>query len=245
MTKIVLIEDEPQAQERVLDLLKSISPKLQVIKILDSVTESITYLSDAPHYDLILLDIHLADGKSFEIFNHVTITKPIIFTTAFDQYAMDAFKLYAVDYLLKPIKKDLLDLAIKKYDQLFRPQISDYRLLASESSTDKKWIIKIGTQIRVVDHEEVAYYYTSDKISYLMTMSNKKYTINYSLEQIETMISGKNYFRINRQFIIAQKAILKMFTFTKSRVKIILAPIETEVVVSTERSSAFKKWIAQ
>lgn len=243
MTRVIIIEDEDAASQRLTEMLKSISSEIKVIKVLDSVADSIDYLSGNTNYDLILIDIHLSDGTSFEIFRHVNIQKPVIFTTAYDEYAIKAFKQYAVDYLLKPVKKDLLDLAIKKYERFYRPNLPDYSKLSDKPTQEKKWMIKIGSNIRTINYDEVAYYFTIEKITYLFTFDNKKYPIDVTLEHIETNITNHNYFRINRQYIIHQNAIDKMSTHTKSRVRIILKPTGEEVIVSTERSPQFKKWL--
>jgi DNA-binding LytR/AlgR family response regulator len=243
MIKIVIVEDEAAAVERLSEMLLTIDYEIKIVHILDSVVDSIDYFSQHHDFDLIFMDIHLSDGNSFDIFKHVTISKPIIFTTAYSEYALDAFKQYAVDYLLKPIKKDQLTAAIKKYADIFQPTIPDYTQLIDKTTVEKRWMIKIGQNIRVVDYVDVAYYFTMEKITYLMTFEGKKYPVDLTLEQIETQITDENYFRINRQYIIHQHAIDKMSTHTKSRVRISLKPNEEEVIVSTERSPNFKKWL--
>lgn len=243
MIKIVIVEDEAAAVERLSEMLLTVDYEIKIVHILDSVDDSIDYFSQHHDFDLIFMDIHLSDGNSFDIFKHVTISKPIIFTTAYSEYALDAFKQYAVDYLLKPIKKDQLIAAIKKYADIFQPTIPDYTQLIDKTTIEKRWMIKIGQNIRVVDYVDVAYYFTMEKITYLMTFEGKKYPVDLTLEQIETQITDQNYFRINRQYIIHQHAIDKMSTHTKSRVRISLKPNEEEVIVSTERSPNFKKWL--
>lgn len=243
MTRIVIIEDEDAASDRLEDMLQSLSGDMKVVKKLDSVTDSIEYLSSETNFDLILMDIHLSDGNSFDIFKYVQITKPIIFTTAYDEYAIDAFKQYSVDYLLKPIKKDLLDVALKKYELYYKTPAPDYSQLVSTEANVKRWLIKIGNSIKIISYSDVAYYYTIEKITYLMAFDGKKYPIDYSLEHIETNVIDAKYFRINRQYIIHENAVGKMGTHTKSRVKINLLPTNEEVIVSTERSPQFKKWL--
>ncbi|MBK9733470.1 MAG: response regulator transcription factor [Saprospiraceae bacterium] len=243
MTKVIIIEDEELAVSRLKEMLLSISPNIRIIRQLDSIADSIEFLSSSPSYDLIFMDINLADGNSFDIFRHVTITKPIIFTTAYDEYAIEAFKQFAVDYLLKPIKKDLLGLALQKYEKYFRGGVPDYSLLTDNNINEKKWLIKIGQNIRTISYKDVAYYFTTDKITYLVNFEGKKYPVDHTLEYIETNITDKSYFRINRQYIINHKAVGKMQTHTKSRVKINLLPTNEEVITSTERSPLFKKWL--
>jgi two-component system response regulator LytT len=243
MIRIIIIEDEAAAAERLEKMLMTMPFDIKIIKILDSVSDSVAFLSTEDNFDLLLMDIHLSDGNSFDIFKFLTIRKPIIFTTAYDEYALDAFKLYAVDYLLKPIKKDLLEMSIKKYQQIFNPKLPDYSKLTNATPSQKRWMIKIGHQIRIVDYHDVSYYFTKEKITYLITFEGKKYPLDVPLEQIELHIKDNNYFRINRQYIIHFQSIGHMSTHTKSRVRIMLKPNDEEVVVSTERSPIFKKWL--
>jgi DNA-binding LytR/AlgR family response regulator len=243
MIKIVIVEDELVAVKRLTDMLALISMTFQIVKIIDSVEESISFFSENHDFDIILMDVHLADGNSFDIFKQITIKKPIIFTTAYSEFAIDAFKQYAVDYLLKPIRKEQLELALEKYKNIFRKELPDYTQLTEKPSNDKRWMIKIGQNLRMVDFADVAYYFTKEKISYLMTFEGKKFVLDITLEGIELQISDQNYFRINRQFIIHRNAIDSMSTHTKSRVRIKLKPLGEDVVVSTERSPIFKKWL--
>ncbi len=243
MIKIVIVEDEDAAVERLTEMLSRSSFNIQIIKVLDSVIDSIEYFSESDDYDIILMDIHLSDGNSFDIFHHITIKKPIIFTTAYSEFALDAFKQYAVDYLLKPIKSEQLEMALAKYNQLYLPTLPDYTNLKPEKGIEKRWMIKTGQNIRIIAHADVAFYFTQDKITYLMTFEGKKYAVEMSLEQIERQIIDANYFRLNRQYIINRQAINTMSKHTKSRVRIMLSPTGDEVIVSTERSPQFKIWL--
>lgn len=243
MIRIVIVEDEEAAVERLTEMLAQSTHETQVIQVLDSVTESIHFFSATDAYDLILMDIHLSDGNSFEIFRHIENKKPIIFTTAYSEFALDAFKQYALDYLLKPIKRDQLEIALSKYQQIYQPIVPNYSNLAPEMGSEKSWMIKVGHHIRIVPYADVAYYFTAEKISFLMTLDGKKYPVDLTLEQIETQIKDPNFFRINRQYIIHRRAIQSMSTHTKSRVRILLSPTSEDVTVSTERSPLFKKWL--
>lgn len=243
MIKIVIVEDEDAAVERLTEMLLKSSFEIQIIKVLDSVIDSIEYFSESDDYDIILMDIHLSDGNSFDIFHHITIIKPIIFTTAYSEFALEAFKQYAVDYLLKPIKSEQLEMALTKYSQLYLPTLPDYTNLNPEKGIVKRWVIKNGQNIRVIAHADVAFYFTQEKITYLMTFEGKKYAVEMPLEQIERQIIDTDYFRINRQYIIHRLSINTMSTHTKSRVRIMLRPSVEEVIVSTERSPQFKKWL--
>ena len=245
--KTLIIEDEAAAVRRLSKLLQEINPSIEIVDDLDSIEATLNWLENHPLPDLIFMDIHLADGSSFEIFNHTKIEKPIIFITAYDQYAIQAFKVNAIDYLLKPIKKNELEQALKKYETLQQSWQLDYTKLAKAVQGDdynKRFLIRFGQQIRVVEFREAAYFYTQDKVTFIVTKQGKRYPIDYSLENLEEMADPRNFFRINRQFIINIEAIKEMYAYSKSRVKIDLQPpCEIPTVVSTDRSPVFKKWL--
>ena len=244
--RTIIIEDENAAARRLKKLLEEQEESIEVTKILDSIESSIEYFSSRPNYDFVLMEIHLADGSSFEIFNHVEIQKPIIFVTAYDEYAIQAFRVNAVDYLLKPIKKRDLEAAIlkikKSNDSLFDYDKIAHAVLKDEYN--KRFLIKIGQQMKVVSMNDAAYFYTKDKITFLISKDGKRLPIDFSLDKIEGFANPKIFFRINRQFIISIDAIHEMIAYSKSRVKLSLnPPCDLETVVSTERSPVFKKWL--
>lgn len=245
--KILIIEDEPAAVRRLTKLIHEIDPTYEIVEDLDSIEATLNWVEDNQLPDLFLMDIHLADGSSFEIFNHTKILKPVIFTTAYDQYALDAFKVNAVDYLLKPIKKTELKRALEKYQNLQKSFEFDYRAFAQKANPDqynKRFLIRFGQKIRVIEMRDAAYFYTQNKITFLITKKGKRYPIDYSLEKLEELADPPTFFRINRQFIINIESIETMQSYSKSRVKIDLnPPCELETVVSTERSPVFKKWL--
>ena len=252
--KILIIEDENAAARRLEKLLSEAAPEATVLGRLDSVEAALAWFQENPQPDLILLDIHLADGASFEIFEHVQIKSPVIFTTAYDEYALQAFKVNAVDYLLKPIKINELTKAIDKYKWAFQPPAptADYsallQALRQHEGTPpylRRMLIRFNNSFRLVDMSDVAYFYTKDKICFLISRSTgKRYPVDYPLDKLETMLDPAVFFRINRQFIIQVTAIKEMHTHSKSRVKIDLEPpTDLETVVSTERSAEFKKWL--
>lgn len=245
--KVLIIEDEQMAAERLQDLLTEIDPTIEVVEQLDSIESTVQWLCENPMPDLLFFDIHLADGNSFKIFQHVKITKPVIFITAYDEYAIKAFQVNAIDYLLKPIKKPELQKAIEKYRAWKQPADLDYekiQAIMGEKLPEKRFLIRFGQTIKVVDIQDVAYFYTSDKITFLVTKEGKRYPIDYSLEQLASIADPRNFFRANRQFIVHITAIGEMLSHSKSRVKIVLhPPCEFDVVVSSERSPLFKKWL--
>lgn len=252
--KILLIEDENAALRRLEKLLGEVAPDAVIVGRLDSVEAAITWFQTNPQPDLMLLDIHLADGASFEIFQHVKVQAPVIFTTAYDEYALQAFKVNAVDYLLKPIKVNELTEAIEKYKRIFQQTaaVPDYTQLLQtlrqqegSHSYLRRMLIRFSNSFRLVDMADAAYFYTKDKITFLVTRSaSKRFPVDYPLDKLETLLDPAAFFRINRQFIINVEAIKEMHPYSKSRVKVDLdPPTELETIVSTERSSEFKKWL--
>jgi DNA-binding LytR/AlgR family response regulator len=246
----LIIEDEEPAAARLKKLLKEIDSSIQVLDTIVSIKSAVHWLKENEMPDLILLDIHLADGQSFEIFKQVKITVPVIFITAYDEFAIQAFKVNSVDYLLKPVKKEELQAALKKFHMLYSSkQATDFNKLLEtlkdqKPEYKKRFIIRYGDHIKTVNIEEVAYFFTQEKINFLRTHDNKTYPLDFNLDKLETMLDPLIFFRINRQFIIGIQAIDQMFAFSKSRVKVKLKPpTEEDTIVSTERSSAFKEWL--
>lgn len=244
---VLIIEDEIMAARRLKNLVTKINPDIEIVDQLDSIEGVLNWLQNNELPDLIFMDIHLADGSSFEIFNHVDIEKPVIFTTAYDVYAIQAFQVNAVDYILKPIKEDKLRAALEKYHKFHKETKINYQKIVQSlqpSPEEKRFLIRLGHSIRLVEIKDVSYFYTRDKITFLITNAGKRYPIDYSLEKLEDMVNPKKFFRINRQFIINLDAIKEMISYSKSRVKIQLDPsCDLETIVSTERSPVFKKWL--
>ncbi|RMF03959.1 MAG: DNA-binding response regulator [Bacteroidetes bacterium] len=244
---ILIIEDEPAAARRLRKLVEELQPQAQLLPIQESIEGSIALLEQKPKLDLILLDIHLADGASFEIFRHVQVETPVIFTTAYDQYAIDAFQVNAVDYLLKPIKREALAQAFTKLGTRQQQATSiNYEQLARQlqPEQEQRFLIRLGQQIKLLEVKDIAYAYTEQRITFFMTKAGRRYPIDYSLEKLEELLPERRFFRINRQFIVALDAIEEMLTYSKGRVKLILRPsCDQDTIVSTERSPVFKKWL--
>ncbi len=246
---ILIVEDEQAALRRLKKLLSEVEvlQNLNILAELESIEQTLGWLSTQAVPDLIFMDIHLADGSCFDIFQHVKVKSPIIFTTAYDEYALQAFKVNAIDYLLKPIKKTELEAALNKYSELRKPDSVNYEKLIpliESTQASKRFMIRLGQQIRLVDINEVAFFYTENKITFLVTRQGKRYPIDYFLDKVEEMADPQKFFRINRQFIIHIDAIEEMHAFSKSRFKIILnPPAKEDVVVSAVRSPHFRKWL--
>jgi DNA-binding LytR/AlgR family response regulator len=245
--KVLIIEDESAAANRLAKMIQEIDPSIEVVDQLDSIESSVLWLEKHPAPDLLFMDIHLADGSSFEIFRFVKLDKPVIFTTAYDEYALQAFKVNAIDYLLKPLKKTELEQAIGKYRNLQKPAEMNYQALANSLQGDKynfRFLIRFGQNIKVVEFRDAAYFYTEDKITFIVTKEGKRYPVEPSLEKLEEMADPRAFFRINRQFIVNIECIKEMYAYSKSRVKLKLdPPTDKETIVSTERSPVFKKWL--
>lgn len=247
--KVIIIEDEETAARRLSKMVQSIDKSVDVVAILDSVDASIEWISEnkGEDIDLAFLDIQLADGNSFEIFEHVDFPCPVVFTTAYDEFALQAFKVNAIDYLLKPIKKDELKITLEKFisKQEKQPGLDKIVQLLHPTEYKTRFVIRLGRQIKLIRTSDIAYFFTESKLTYLHTFAGKKYPIDISLEKLIDLLDPTVFFRANRQFILNIDSIQDMYTYSKSRVKINTNPVSPhEIVVSTERSSRFKKWLA-
>jgi DNA-binding LytR/AlgR family response regulator len=251
MLKILILEDEEPAAKRLFKMIKEIEPDVVLLDSLESVTASIKWLQENSLPDLIFSDIQLSDSISFDIFQAVKPDCPVIFTTAYDQYAIDAFKLNSIDYLLKPIKKDELEAAIGKFKKLksaSAPAMDIAKLLESYSNKTQQYknrfVVRYGEHIKSINTEEIAYFYTEDKVNFITTHEGRRYVTDFNLDQLENLLPPKQFFRINRQYIISFVSIAEMLAYTKGRVLIKLKPASKhETVVSTERSANFKTWL--
>lgn len=249
---ILLIEDEQPAAQRLTRMVEQVAPSAHIVGQLESVEEAMDWWQTQPAPDLLFLDIHLADGSAFELLEKIQITCPIIFTTAYDAYAIQAFQHNSIDYLLKPIKEEALAQALAKYERLFgaaeRPEI-DYQKLAQalreeEEKYPRRLVIRFASQLKAIEIAQVAYFYIEERVTFLCTHQGKRYPIDPTLDQLESTLDPKVFYRINRQLIANIEAIAQMNTWSKSRIQLQLnPPAPVEALVSTERSSAFKQWL--
>ena len=249
--KVLIIEDEQKTAERLKNMIQEIETEADVVAILDSIESSIQWLMNNTHPDLIFQDIHLADGSGFEIYKTIQVDIPVIFTTAFDQYAIEAFKINSIDYLLKPINKSQLAKSLEKFNRLKKSadvNTIDYAALAriiSQPAYQQRFMVRYGQKIKVIDTKNIAYFYTLSGNNFFKTFEKDEYPSDHSLDKLEEMLDPAVFYRINRQFIINIKAIGEMYSYSKSRVKIELEPpCEIETIASTERSGDFKKWLS-
>lgn len=253
MLRILLIEDEEPAAKRLEKMIREAEPQADILAVIASASSAISWFAANEEPDLIFSDIQLADGTSFDVFREVNVKCPVIFVTAYDQYAIDAFKLNSVDYLLKPLKKDELTAALEKYrttrpSPAATPALDIQKLLQAYSPQapvyKTRFIVRYGDHIKTIPTEEAAYFYTEDKVNFITTFEGRRYAIDMNLDQLETALDPKLFFRINRQFIVSIRSIAEMFAYTKGRVLIKLNPAaKQETIVSTELSAEFKSWL--
>lgn len=256
--KILIIEDEALAVERIKSLLLKLDKDLEFLADLDSVESSIEWLQNNPEPDLIMMDIQLADGMSFSIFDKVEINTPVIFTTAFNEYAIKAFKHNSVDYLLKPIKEVDLQKSLEKYKKIFRkenktelaspalnPKVIQEVLSLMNDSYKKRFVVKRGQSLQAIPIDKILYFFSENKITWLKTSEGKKYAVDYNLDNLLKLINPAKYFRINRKYIISFASIKNTFTYSNSRLKIELLHENDEepILVSRDRVSDFKSWL--
>jgi two-component system, LytTR family, response regulator LytT len=251
---VLILEDEQLGSDQLIKMLAEIDPSLKVVTVLQSVSSAIDWLTSNPHPDLILSDIRLLDGVCFEIFQQVKIDKPIIFTTAYDQYAIKAFDVNSIDYLLKPIQKEKLQAALEKFRNRapatappgFDIQKMLNLLKGSTVEYKSRFMVKLGQKIIALPAEKIAYFFSENKLTFIVTKEAKKYPTDQTLEELADLLDPKTFFRINRQYIVTFESIAEMHPYFKGRIKLVLQPkSDDEVVISSERTPAFKKWIDQ
>lgn len=248
---VLIIEDEIPASKRLTKLLKELRPSIEVVEYLDSIEATIKWFDNHTSPALIFMDIQLADGLSFDIFTKVEIKTPVIFTTAFDQYTLRAFKVTGIDYLLKPIDVEELDKALIKFDNLFQQSfqydITAIKEMVKEIRTPaykERFLIKNGQQLQYIPVKAARYFYSDGGLVFLKTIQGTRYAIDYTLERLEEMISPREYLRINRKMIIHIEAIHKIHTYFNSRLKLELNPAPNyDVIVSRDRVNSFKDWL--
>lgn len=253
---VLIIEDEKPAAKRLERLVLGLRADIQVVAKIDSVKGAVKWFGSNQSPDLIFMDIQLADGLSFEIFEYATVTAPIIFTTAYDEYALKAFKVNSIDYLLKPIDQDDLRRAFEKFENLTEKEATegDFNSLAQITKAmdmltrqyKNRFIIKVGEHIKAIGIEDILYFFSRDKATYCTTNDGKNYLLDYPLQEVLEMLDPAKYFQINRKYIISFSAINDMVSFSNSRLKIILKHSDDDdVIVSRERVQEFKGWLDQ
>ncbi len=249
MIRVLLIEDELPAAKRLSKLITEIAPDFEIIQTCDSIESAVAFLKNSDQPDLLFLDVQLGDGISFEIFKQVDVNCPIVFTTAYDEYVFRAFELNSIDYLMKPIHKDELARSIDKFNKLNKPHQSDWQFISSILQKDnatykQRFLVSSGANLITVKTTEVAYFYSVERSTFLTSTQGKSYAVDFSLDKLEEILSPKEFFRVNRQYLVSMNAIKKINVLSKSRMKIILEPLSTdEVFVSNARTHEFRIWL--
>ena len=253
--EILIIEDEQLGAEKLARMLQSIDPTAEIVGNTRSIESSVQWLLEHKHPDIILMDIELTDGQSFEIFNHVAIKSMVIFTTSYDEYALKAFKLNSVDYLLKPVKKEELKTALDKYHQwkqkFSAPALNIEQLITElNRKQSKAWrsrfLVKQGQKLVSVETNDIAYLYAEGRLSYMVTWSKQKYVLDYTIEELEQMLDPQQFYRANRGFIIQVKSVAQIHNYFNGKLKLELQPVtDKEVLVSREKATEFKEWMGK
>jgi len=250
--KVLIIEDEPPAAARLETLLQELRPEATVLAKIDSIRASVAYLSTHTSPDLILMDIQLADGMSFLIFDQCDVTAPVIFITAYDEYAIRAFKKNGIDYILKPVDKDELSMAFKKFESIVR--VPDDQRMMMESmvkavqsitkSFKERFVIKVGDHLRTVAVADILCFFSQDKATFAQTRDGRKHILDFTLDELDTIIDPSRFFRINRKYLVSLQAIQDMISYTNSRLKLVLkGNDDKDIIVARERVQEFKSWL--
>jgi len=245
MSKIVIIEDEKPAARRLRSLLSN--ERIEADVLLHSVSQAIEWLNNNPAPDLIFADIQLSDGLVFEVFEQCPIKSPVIFTTAYDEYAIKAFKLNSIDYLLKPIKGDELRFSLDKYRKktLHNTNIGQLlKTLKPENSYKKRFGVQYGNHLQSIPVESIAYFYSQYKTTWLVTVTGEEFIYDQALDLLEKQLNLEHFFRVNRQYIISEKSIKDIVKYTNSRLKIVLhTKNQLEIIVARDRVKTFRNWL--
>jgi two-component system LytT family response regulator len=252
---VLIIEDEAPAARRLEQLIRQYDSTVSVSGVLESVGAAVRWLSSHPAPDLIFMDIQLADGISFDIFRQTEVKTPVIFTTAYDEYALQAFKVNSIDYLLKPIEQETLNESMRKYyqlkEQFIQPEPALLRdlmqsLQGGQKAYKSRFLVKLGDRLVFIFTQQVAYFMAEDKLVFIVTSDNKKYNTDYSLDELENLLSPNDFFRINRQYITHIQSIKNIHHYFNGKLKLNLHPEPAqEVLISRERAVLFKKWLDQ
>jgi DNA-binding LytR/AlgR family response regulator len=246
MIKVIIIEDEILIAERLKKMIEAIEPEMKVIEMIDSVKEAISYLSDSIP-DLIFLDINLSDDYCFKIFEEVNVTCPVIFVTAYSEYAIKAFEVNSIDYLLKPISIPNLKKSIDKYKCLTTFPNYTKMMIDMESRYRNRFLVKLNNQLKSISIDNIAYFFSEDKLTFACLNDGKKLPLDFSLKKIEEEINPNNFFRINKKYLISLNSIDEMYYVSKSKIKLQLKPtVEKEIIfVAIEKIGTFKVWLSR
>lgn len=250
--KTIIIEDENLTAKRLEGLLHKYDPFIEVLTILPSVKEAVEWFDKHAAPDLVFMDIHLEDDLAFKIFEKINLSVPVIFTTAYDEYMIQAFKVNSIDYLLKPVNYDELVQALQKFaslkNQFAQPGMETLLKLIGQKEPEYKsrFMITVGTKIRSIETSEIAYFYSEDKLTFLVTKDGHSLPIDFSLDKLTTLMNPRDFFRISRQFLVSFSSVQTVHTHIKGKLKLDLVPkSKIEVLVSGDRMTDFKEWLGR
>lgn len=249
----IIIEDESLTARRLEGMLQKYDPGIKVLSVLPSVQEAVAWLGAHPEPNLVFMDIHLEDDLAFKIFELVRLTTPVIFTTAYDEYMIQAFKVNSVDYLLKPINYDELVQALEKFKSLKKlyaqPNLDallQFIGQKNEPAYKERFMITVGTKLRSIETRDISYFYSEEKITFMVTRDGQHLPIDFSLDKLTSLLDPKIFFRISRQYLVGFPAIQAAHTYLKGKLKLDLLPRpKVEALVSTDRVTEFKEWMGR
>lgn len=251
--KILIVEDEILLAKELRKMLLSIEHSAEICGATQSVEETVQWLRQNDTPDLVMMDIELADGQSFDIFKQVQLESPVIFTTAYDEFAIKAFKVNSIDYLLKPIKESELRVAIEKFKKTKQHQpismlelLKKIEQLGNQPGYRSRFLIKLGQKMVSIDISEVAYFYSENKCTFMRTNQNQKYIIDLTLDELEKELAPQQFFRANRQYILSGKSIVSIHSWFNQKLKAeVNPPTEEHIIISRDKANAFKAWMGE
>mgnify|MGYP001323086728 CR=1 FL=1 len=259
--KILIVEDEELAVKKLKKTLLSIDETADVVGETDSIKSTVSWLQSNPSPDLILMDIELADGQSFEIFNHTQVKSPVIFITSYDEYALRAFKVNSVDYLLKPVQKEDLQIALDKYRQMKKMYagedqpgnginldvlVKELQQKLQSKEYRKRFLVKHGQKLVSVEVSDIAYFFSDGRLNFFKTFDNRKFVVDYTMDELNEMLDPDRYFRISRSFFISVDSVGQIHDYFGNRLLLHLKPeTEKEAIVSREKVTDFKNWLGK
>lgn len=258
--KVLIIEDEELAVKKLRKTLNAVDESAEVVGVADSIRTSVNWLQNNPSPDLILMDIELCDGQSFEIFDKVDVKSTVIFTTSYDEFALKAFKVNSVDYLLKPVQKDDLQAAIDKYKKLktlykdanespvlnIENLVKELQQKMQGKEYRKRFLVKQAQKLVSIETDQIAYFYSDGRLNFFKTFDNKKFVVDYTMDELEDMLDPEKYFRISRSFYVSINSVDQIHDYFGNRLMLYLKPqVDKEALVSRERVSDFKKWLGK
>ena len=256
--KILIVEDEELAVKKLVKTLNGVESSAEIIGITDSIKSTVEWLQENPQPDLILMDIELADGQSFEIFNLTEVKSPVVFTTSYDEYALKAFKVNSIDYLLKPVQKEDLEKALNKFRNLNVKKQEDSNGTSLEKIVKelqqklqpkeyrKRFLVKNGQKLISIEVDDIRYFFSDGRLNFFKTADNKKFVVDYTMDELEDMLDPEKYFRTSRSFYVSINSIDKIEDYFGNRLILQLKPlVDKEALVSREKVSDFKKWMGK